>query len=77
MVKKNYDKVLVVISGSGGIALGDALIQLPFLRALRAKLPNAKISVYSCLGGVKTMWPLFENFIDEQLMELPKRRMQF
>jgi ADP-heptose:LPS heptosyltransferase len=72
-MKKNYSNVLVIICGSGGIALGDALIQLPFLRALRAKLPEAKISAYSCLGGIEIMWPLFETFIDVRLTALPER----
>lgn len=73
-MKNNYSKVLVIISGSGGIALGDALIQLPFLRSLRAKLPKAKISVYCCLGGTEIMWPLFKDLIDERLTALPDER---
>lgn len=72
------ESILVYVSSDKDDALGENVIKLPFLHALRATFPGARISWISGLGPALfagPLKPLAEGWIDELLtdVDLPNR----
>ncbi|GAB4181452.1 MAG: glycosyltransferase family 9 protein [Thalassobaculales bacterium] len=70
--------ILVYISSDPDNALGENIIKLPFLRALRTAFPGARIAWVPGLGPAKfagPLAPLVEGQIDELIcdLDLPRR----
>lgn len=63
--------IFLYLNAQGSLALGDAIIHLPFVRALRSWAPTAEITIFPLNGGVKHLMPLYAPHINSALNEVP------
>lgn len=61
------------LNEQGSLCLGDSIIHLPFLRALREWAPQAEITVFPQKGGVRSLDPIYSKYITRAVGRLPSR----
>lgn len=71
MSKARPSSILCHLNEQGNLCLGDSIIHLPFLRALRQWAPEAEITVYPRRGGVKLLDPIFSACITRAVDVVP------
>lgn len=63
--------IFLHLNEQGSLCLGDSIIHLPFIRALRIWAPEAEITVFPRRGGVKLLEPIFGAYITKAIDTLP------
>lgn len=71
MSRKKPSSIFVHLNEQGNLCIGDSIIHLPFLRALRLWAPDAEITVFPKKGGISLLGPIFGNQINEALDTQP------
>lgn len=69
--RRGPQSAFLYLNGQGGLALGDAIIHLPFIRSLKEWAPEVRITVTPGNGGVRHLMPLFAPFIHEAVDVIP------
>jgi ADP-heptose:LPS heptosyltransferase len=70
-MKQKPATIFLFLNDSGGLALGDALVHLPVLRALKEWSPETQITVMPAAGGVTALMPLFAPYLHAAVDQLP------
>jgi ADP-heptose:LPS heptosyltransferase len=69
---KKPKTIFLYLNNSGGLALGDAIIQLPFIRAFKEWSPETQITVCPGNAGIQKLIPLFQPYITEKVDAIPQ-----
>lgn len=68
---KKPKTILLILDLDDGLALGDAIIHLPFIRGIKEWSPDSEIAIYPSKGGASAMWKLYEPYISTALDTIP------